>query len=102
MDYWGLSNESALRYILENDSRARITVQEVSYTPLEVSSKMLSEKEQSRLVFERNEHPSSDYLVNNFRSGSNEDISTKWPGYASIKSFKVDGFTYLEILKKAD
>lgn len=102
MDYWGLSNESALRFILENDSRAIITVQEVSFTPLEVSSKMLSEKEQSRLVFERNEDPNSDYLVNNFRSGSTEDISTKWPGYESIKSFKVDGFTYLEILKKAD
>jgi hypothetical protein len=100
MDYWGLSNESALRYILENDQRSKITVQEVSFTPLEVSSKMLNETEQSRLIFQRNKTLSADYIVNNFRSGSTESIPTTFAGYMSLKKFKVDGFTYLEILKR--
>lgn len=102
MDYWGLSNESALRYILERDPREKITVQEVSYTPLEVSSKMLNSEEKARLIFERNVTPSADYLVNNFRSGDSKDIPALWPGYESVKKYKVDGFTYLEVLKKAD
>ena len=100
MDYWGLSNESALRYILEKDPREKITVQEVSFTPLEVSSKMLNSEEQARLFFERNVTPSADYLVNNFRSGNAQDIPTEWPGYESVKKYKVDGFTYLEVLKR--
>jgi hypothetical protein len=101
MDYWGLSNESALRYILEKDSREKITVQEVSFTPLEVSSKMLNSEEQARLIFERNATPSAEYLVNNFRSGNQQDIPAVWPGYESVKKYEVDGFTYLEVLKKA-
>ena len=100
MDYWGLSNESALRYILEKDPREKITVQEVSFTPLEVSSKMLNSEEQGRLIFERNATPSADYLVNNFRSGNTQDIPAEWPGYKSVKKYKVDGFTYLEVLKR--
>jgi 4-amino-4-deoxy-L-arabinose transferase-like glycosyltransferase len=100
MDYWGLSNESALRYILENDHRSKITVQEVSFTPLEVSSKMLNEQEQSRLIFQRNNDLSADYIVNNFRSGSAEPIPATFVGYKSMKKFKADGFTYLEILKR--
>jgi hypothetical protein len=102
MDYWGLSNESALRFILENDSREKITLQEVSFTPLELSSKMLNQEEQSRLIFERKTVPESDYIVNNFRSGSTESIASDWQGYRSVKEFKVDGFTYLEILKKIE
>lgn len=101
MDYWGLSNESALRYILENDGREKITVQEVSFTPLEVSSKMLNSEEKDRLIFERNLTPTADYLVNNFRSGDSQDIPSLWPGYLSVKKFEVDGFVYLEVLKKA-
>lgn len=102
MDYWGLSNESALRFILEKDSREKITVQEVSFTPLEVSSKMLNSEEKARLIFERNVTPSADYLVNNFRSGNQQDIPTERLGYESVKRYQVDGFTYLEVLKKTD
>lgn len=100
MDYWGLSNEGALRYILNHDSRERITIQEVSFMPLSVSGKMLSAAEQSRFTYELKTKPTSDYIVSNFRSGTAEPIPLSWPGYSSFKKFSLSGFTYLEILKK--
>lgn len=100
MDYWGLSNESALRYILNNDSRPKISIQEVSFMPLSVSSKMLSVSEQARFVYELKTEPTSDYIVSNFRSGTVDPIPRSWPGYSIFKKFSIDGFTYLEILKR--
>jgi hypothetical protein len=102
VDYWGLSNESALRWVLSHDSRSRISIQEVSFTPLSVSAKMLSDQERSRLVFDTNTMPNSDYLINNFRSGTIAPIKENWPGYAKFKTFSTGNVTYLEILKKVD
>jgi hypothetical protein len=102
MDYWGLTNEQALRLILNSDKSNRITIQEVSFTPLEVSSKMLSESEKNRLVFENFKSPKADYLVNNFRSSGPSSIKKEWDGYETYFRFKMGNTIYLEILKRVD
>lgn len=100
MDYWGLANEQALRYILKSEKSEKITIQEVSFTPLEVSSKMLSTSEQSRFVFENSASPKTDYIINNFRSSSPDSIKGEWEGYGTFFQFKSGDTVYLEVLKR--
>ena len=99
MDYWGLGNLNAIRWLLNEANLERFSIAAYSSTPLVQSSKFLSDSELSRLTFTTfSERP--DFLVNNFRGIRNPEIGQRIFGYQLIKTFKVDDSVYLQIYKK--
>jgi len=98
MDYLGLGNKSAIEYILNQDSRSRVSVGVASFTPFDMSLKVVKPDLRSRLVtktLDRN----PDYIVDNFRhAGPWTRYSTH--GYHIFKMFKVGNTPYLLIWKK--
>jgi hypothetical protein len=99
MDYWGLSNKVALEYILENDSSASIKVREISFTPLEVSGKIIDSKNRERLIFNV-PISEADYLVNNYRLTNPIKYQKDIIGFSKVEDFKVDGEVFLTIYKR--
>lgn len=99
MDYWGLSNKAALEYILKTDSSASIKVREISFTPLEVSGKIVESTNRERLVFNV---PiiKADYLINNYRLTNAMKYQKEVIGFSKIKDFKIDGEVFLTIYKR--
>jgi hypothetical protein len=98
MDYWGLGNLEALKWILEYDSKQTVTVSAISSTPLVQSLKLLQSNEISRLDLRR-EIKSPEYLINNFRGLRKPEISMEIDGYRLVKTFAVDKTVYLQIYK---
>lgn len=99
MDYWGLSNRYALEYILKIDSSSAIKVREISFTPLEVSGKILDSKDRERLIFNV-PVSEADYLVNNYRLTSKLGNEKETSGFNKIKDFKISGEVFLTIYKR--
>lgn len=99
MDYWGLSNKYALEYILKNDPSSAIKVREISFTPLEVSGKILDTKSRERLIFNV-PIGDADYLVNNYRLTTKMVSEKETLGFNKVKDFKIDGEVFLTIYKR--
>ncbi len=99
MDYWGLSNKSALEYILKNDPSLAIKVREISFTPLEVSGKILDSKDRERLIFNV---PviEADYLVNNYRLTTKLASEKVTLGFEKVQDFMIGGEVFLTIYKR--
>jgi hypothetical protein len=65
MDYWGVSNFQALKYILGNDESKHINVTTIYPEILQNNIDMLEEEDRARLTLV---HPdSADYFITNFR-----------------------------------
>ena len=65
MDYWGVSNFQALKYILANDEAKHINVTTIYPEILQNNIDMLEKEDRSRLTLV---HPdSADYFITNFR-----------------------------------
>jgi general stress protein CsbA len=99
MDYWGLSNKYALEYILKNDPSSVIKLREISFTPLEVSGKILDTKARERLIFNV-PIGDADYLVNNYRLTTKMVSEKETLGFNKVKDFKIDGEVFLTIYKR--
>ena len=99
MDYWGLSNKAALEYILKTDSSTSIKVREISFTPLEVSGKILESTSRERLVFNV-PIAEADYLLNNYRLTNAMKYQKEVIGFSKIKDFEIDGEVFLTIYKR--
>jgi hypothetical protein len=100
MDYWGLSNKEALEFILENDNSSSIKVREISFTPLEVSAKIISAKDRDRLEFNIPIND-ADYLINNYRLTNPEKYLEDTKKFVKIKDFLIDGEVFLTIYRKS-
>jgi hypothetical protein len=65
MDYWGVSNLQALKYILDADQRREIMVTSIYPEILQNNIDYMEEEDRARLKLV---HPdSADYLITNFR-----------------------------------
>jgi hypothetical protein len=49
LDYWGLANTEAFKFILENDNSPKISINAISATPLDRASLMLKSNEKNSL-----------------------------------------------------
>jgi len=84
LDYWGVSYNKALEYILENDKKDTILIAGPN-PPASQNVYMLPDKDQKRFVFVGyNEHP--DYYITNYR-GHPEDYDPN--ELEEVKSFSV-------------
>ena len=66
VDYWGMSNQAQLEYILAHDSRPKITIRPASFTNIGLAFYMLKPLERARLEMV-NELDQADYLITNYR-----------------------------------
>jgi hypothetical protein len=64
LDYWGLANLQALKYILENDKMDSIVIKAESNTPIANSLVMLNEQDRNRLIIDNSKKPN--YIITNY------------------------------------
>ena len=104
LDYWGLSNYQAYKFILKNDYRNQISIGTLSYNDLEDNYNILDINEQKRIVLLQ-EDMSPDYFIDNYRVGYKVFKTTLnknkfLDNYSKYIEFVVDNNAILTIYKK--
>ena len=67
MDYWGVANRDAIKFLLKSSDKEFVKIYVLSSTPLENSKWILDENDAKRILI-TNDVSEADYLFNNFRS----------------------------------
>ena len=101
LDYWGLSNVNALRYIVENDD-GNINVSRVGLNDLHLSKAFLPKKYRNKLSITDNV-VNSHYIIDNYRYRPFKDINQNFKIPSDYKIFyeiKIDGVPINTIYKK--
>ena len=101
LDYWGLSNVNALRYIVENDD-GNINVSRVGISDLHLSKAFLPKKYRNKLSIIDNV-VNSHYIIDNYRYLPFKDINQNFKIPSDYKIFyeiKIDGIPINTIYKK--
>jgi len=78
IDYWGLSNKSALKNLLDVSDKKTITVGVASFTNLYLSKKMLPASYKRRLIITGQEFSNVDYIYNNNYFEINPNYNDKY------------------------
>ena len=101
LDYWGLSNKSALEYIIEVDDGEKIKVSRGSFTSLESSLLILQEEAANRISIV-NDLKEADYVIDNYRKGWGEikNIHLLSSKFVKLYDIKVDDIIINTIYKK--
>ena len=101
VDYWGVSNKSALTYIVSNDKEDRLKIYVSSNSPYHFSSLLMDKSNRKRLKFVNN-ISDADFLVTNhfYKKGNptfiNQELKKKFNLY---KEYKVDDLIINSIYK---
>jgi hypothetical protein len=101
MDYLGLGNKRALTYIVENDKSDLITIGVISFTPVDMSVRMLDPQYRERFEFV-DPLMDPDYIFNNFRLTSESRYSKYLQNYSLFKNYSSQNSSYIEVWKKLD
>jgi hypothetical protein len=101
LDYWGLTNLQALKFILTHDSRDRITVAPIGATALEHSILMLEANERPRIIASSN-GSNPDYFITNYRFFESRKTQRliEPPNYSIFYTIDLDTRRLLTIFKK--
>ena len=101
LDYWGVSNKSALKFIIKHDDRNKIKISRGSFTSLESSLLILEKKETERIEIVH-DLEKADYVISNFRKGWGKikNINLLDERFTIIHDIKVDGIIINSIYKK--
>ena len=103
LDYWGLSNVSALKYIAENED-GNINVSRVGLSDLHLSKAFLSKKYRNKISV-IDDIKISHYIINNYRNLPIKDINQNFKILSDYKIFyeiKIDGVAINTIYKKKE
>ena len=103
LDYWGLSNVSALKYIAENED-GNINVSRVGLSDLHLSKAFLSKKYRNKISV-IDDIKISHYIINNYRNPPVRDINQNFEIPSDYKIFyeiKIDGVPINTIYKKKE
>ena len=101
LDYWGLSNVNALKYIAENED-GDINVSRVGLSDLHLSKAFLSEKYRNKLSV-IDDIKNSHYIINNYRNLPVKNINKNSvipPNYKIFYEIIIDGVPINTIYKK--
>ena len=101
LDYWGLSNVNALKYIAENED-GDINVSRVGLSDLHLSKAFLPKKYRNKLSITDNV-VNSHYIIDNYRYPPFKDINQNFKIASDYKIFyeiKIDGIPINTIYKK--
>jgi hypothetical protein len=101
LDYWGLTNLQALKFILVHDSRERITIAPIGATALEQSILMLESNERPRIRAASTAN-NPDYFITNYRffESRKTQILIEPPNYSIFHTIDLDNRRLLTVFKK--
>ena len=100
LDYWGVSNLEALKYLLNMNTSERIHITNLGRSRADFSVNMLTKKQQRRIRFVKfNGKEKKDYFINHINDGKNQS-DYKDLGYNLIKVIKSDGIVINSIYEK--
>ena len=103
LDYWGLSNVNALKYIAENGD-GDINVSRVGLSDLHLSKAFLSKKYRNKISV-IDDIKISHYIINNYRNLPVKNINQNFKipsGYKIFYEIKIDGVPINTIYKKKE
>lgn len=105
MDYWGISNVDALKFILKNDHNDSINLYGLGNTSIPQAFALIESKDSNRL----NKVPSvlsADYVITNYRFlGQNEtavELEKIKHSFVLVHEIKVDGKSIASVFKKVN
>lgn len=99
LDYWGLSNQFAFKYILAHDDRPLISVMPVSDNPLFSGLSFISDKDKSRII-DTYDDKNADYLVNNYRFLKGKPYIPDESKFEKVYEKMVDNQTIISVFKR--
>jgi hypothetical protein len=101
LDYWGVSNKTALEYIVENDNRNKIKIARISFTSLSTSLNILKEDQIKRIKIVGN-FEDADYVIDNYRKGLQKvkNLNLLKENFVKYYDIKVDNIIINTIYKK--
>ncbi len=101
MDYWGLSNHEALKYISKNENKP-VKIKILSTSDVSLSKNFL-DKEMRENIIIVTDHNEATYLINNYRDWSGKTLTSNLEipeNYDVIYNIKVDDVPINTIYKK--
>lgn len=101
VDYWGLSNQECLKYILENDNREKISVGAIGTWIDGIASQKLSSNQKSRLITSISDNQNPNYIIMNYRPVETINSEKKLDNYKLIHQIKIRGEVISGIFKYA-
>ena len=98
LDYWGLSNKDAIRYIIKRDKSNSINIFGMSRTRLNFTMFILSKEEKDRINIVDNENE-ADYIITNYNGLPRRDYFLK-KNFKIFNEIKVDNIIINSTFKK--
>jgi len=100
LDYWGLSNRSALEFISNSDERNEIKIATVSFTSLENTLYIMNKNDRKKFIVVHDLY-SADYVIDNYRKKWNKTpgIDLMETEFKKIYDLKIDGVIISSIYK---
>ena len=84
IDYWGVVNRDAIKFILKSSDKELIKIYAISSTPLENSKWILDENDAKRILI-TDDISKADYILNNFRRYQKVIDNNKYELYYTIQ-----------------
>jgi len=99
MDYWGLSNLSSIRYIIDNNTTFPIKIGTKSFSSLETSSLLLNDTDKNKIsiIYSFDE---ADFLITNYRNRIKDDFIIDKNKYKKYYEVLVDDKAINTVYKK--
>ena len=98
MDYWGLSNRSAIEYIVNNNNY-RVKVGTKSFASLEKSTLILNEEDKNKISITHNLNE-ADFVITNYMPKSSKDFIIDKKEYEKYFELLVDNKAINTVYKK--
>ena len=99
MDYMGLSNKSAIEYIINNNISYPITIGTKSFSSLENSSLILSDKDKKK-IFITHKLNEADFVITNYMPKRDKDFIIDKKKYKKYYEVLVDNKAINTVYKK--
>ena len=101
LDYWGLTNRSALEFISNSDERNEIKIATVSFTSLENTLYIMNKNDRKKFIVVHDLYR-ADYVIDNYRKKWNKTpgIDLMEKKFKKIYDLKIDGVIISSIYKE--
>ena len=99
LDYWGLSNYQAIKYILENDDSKTINISSVSFADLETTILKLDLENKKRINIVH-DFSKADYIIDSYMKRIRGNFSINQEEYAKYYDIKINKSSINTVYKK--
>ena len=101
MDYWGLSNNASINYIIKNNDTHPAKVFTLSFASLEKNKLMLDKIDKSKIIVVNN-LKDADILITNYRNLTKDNFKVDKNKYRKYYEILIDNVPINTIYKKVN